>query len=292
MKGIYWFQRLFTVLLFSLMACSASAGVKGIYLTQSTAELSKRMDYLITNAKAHGIDTFVVDVWRPSQRYANNIKKMRDAGIKYVARVVIFPHGGSREQVRDKAIWQKRWQLIEYALNNGAAEIQLDYIRYSHKVSASDTNAEDIFKVIQFYKDKMKSYKARLQIDVFGIAAHSPSRHIGQDVAMFATVVDAINPMVYPSHYEPFPFHSHHPYETVYQSLNKLKNHLKEFDNKHVHAYIEMYNYRLPMNWTKRVDYVIQQIKAAEDAGVQGWYAWSAQNKYAVLFDALKTLKK
>src|SRR3990167_1243083 len=84
---------------------------RGIYLTQDTEQNSAKLATLIQKAKQYNIDTFVVDINIPSKIYAKNISKILASGIHYVARVVIFPHGGTHAQVTNRSIWAKRLTL-------------------------------------------------------------------------------------------------------------------------------------------------------------------------------------
>lgn len=260
---------------------------RGIYLTQNTAENTRKMQYLIRRAKETGIDTFVIDIYRSNKRYANNIALVKKNGIRYVARVVVFPYGGTRAQLHNRKYWEKRWQRAAKAVRLGADSIQLDYIRYNVKTRASRQNAHDVHRVIKFFKKKLEGTGVKLQIDVFGIAALKPSHTIGQNPGLFADTVDAICPMVYPSHYEPYRVHAVQPYETVLKSVLALKRQIKHRPNVNVYAYIELFNYRYPMKRVERQRYIRAQLKAARDAGADGWYAWSARNKYEILFNTL-----
>lgn len=262
------------------------AFAKGIYLTEPTVSLSSRTNYFIQEAKRVGIDTFVIDVDYKNKLYAKSIQVINKAGIKYVARLEIFPGGATTSQLADKSIWQKRMKLIEYAIGLGAKEIQLDYIRYNTKVHPSPDNAKQVNKVISWFKDQIGG-RVPLQIDVFGETSFGPSYHIGQDVKVFAPTVNAINPMVYPSHFEPASYHSKRPYETVFESLTAMK---EQFNNKtpfRLHAYIEVSNYRYRMSYNEKIQYFREQMRATKDAGADGWYAWSPTNKYRSLFDAM-----
>lgn len=281
---------LFLLIASTLAPVWALASSRGIYLTQSTAENTPMVKSLIQQARASGVDTFVVDVGGRSSTYQNNIGLMRANGIHYVARVVVFPLGGSAAEVKSRAVWDKRWQQILYALNLGAHQIQLDYIRYTPKQPASAQNAVDVHQVIQYFRQKMANVgaSAKLQTDIFGIVAMRPGLAIGQDARLFAHTVDALCPMVYPSHYDPQPTPSQQPYKTVYSSIAALKKQLVGHPNTKVYAYIELSNYRYPMTPAQRVTYIKAEIKAALDAGADGWYAWSAANQYQLLFSVLK----
>ncbi|OGT39127.1 MAG: hypothetical protein A3E81_06400 [Gammaproteobacteria bacterium RIFCSPHIGHO2_12_FULL_36_30] len=245
------------------------------------------MAYLISQAKKFNIDTFVIDVNGQSKSYAASVKNVIQNGIHYVARIVIFPHGGTHAQVTDKSIWQRRLNLAKYAENLGASAIQLDYIRYRSENPASPEKAKNILKVVQYFKKEVSP--TLLQMDIFGISTLRPAHTIGQDPASLAVAVNAFCPMVYPSHYEPFVFHSNRPYETVFNSVASLKKILQNHPGVAIYAYIEAYNYRFFLSPTKRTQYIKAEIKAAHDAGANGWYVWSATNHYAPLFQALAT---
>ncbi len=266
---------------------SASSFVKGIFLTQYTLQKTSTLKSLIRRSKAAGINTFVIDASYRSRYYKRNIELVEKSGIRYVARIIIFPHGGSHNQVTNEQYWQKKYKLAEYAIKMGADEIQLDYIRYSSKQEPSSENAININRVIAWFKRRLKPMNIPLQVAVFGETTFGASKRIGQNVVLFADNIDVLAPMLYPSHYEPYKYYSTRPYKTVYDSLMALD---KQFFGKipfHVYAYIEMYNYRHKMSSTQRIQYIRAQVQAVRDANVDGWYAWSANNKYSYLFKAL-----
>src|SRR5580700_7672994 len=95
---------------------SAQAWDKGIYLTQYTLEKPAKLDYLLREAKATGINTFVVDHEYYSSHYAAALAKVKAAGIKVVVRVVIFNNGGNATQIRSQAHWEDRLKLINDAI--------------------------------------------------------------------------------------------------------------------------------------------------------------------------------
>jgi len=266
----------------------AFAKVTGIYLTQETAQNSDKVAYLIKNAKEVGINTFVVDYEQPNKVYTKNIELIQDNDLNYVARVVIFPGGATPEQVKSQPYLDKKLNLIKQAVALGADEIQLDYIRYKASQPPSDKNAEDIANVVRYFKKNAVPLGVPLQIDVFGVSAFSPSVHIGQNLGLLSAEVEAICPMVYPSHYEPFRVHARQPYKTIFSSITALKKQVPDSADVKVYAYIELFNYRYPMSHQQRKDYINAELAAVKDSGASGWYAWSAGNRYDILFDVLK----
>ena len=214
----------------SVVFANAELSKKGIYLTQNTLMNSKQLDYLIKNSKQVGINTFVVDMASPNKNYGDNIKKIKAAGIKYVARVVVFPDGGTPDKVKSLAYWQKRYQLVATAINYGADEIQLDYIRYTSKMPANKQNSQDVTSVIKWFKQQVAKHDVPMQVDVFGETSYKESVNIGQNLKLIGPEVDAVCPMTYPSHYEPFKKHAADPYKIVHYSLTKLKEQFKNND--------------------------------------------------------------
>lgn len=268
---------------------TAQAKVQGIYITQSTLESTKEITYLIKRAKAVGINTFVIDYGRPSKLTTKNIELVKANGLHFVARIVVFPHGGTREQLASIPYREKKLNVIKEAIALGAQEIQLDYIRYESKNKPSPQNAENVKLVIQWFRDKLQPYHVPLQIDVFGITAHHHEYRIGQYPKVFANSVDTICPMVYPSHYELYKVTSVQPYKTVNDSILALKEQIKDQKPVKIYAYIEAYNYRYPIPSSQRAAYIKAQMKGAEDANADGWYVWSANNKYEHVFEAMQS---
>jgi hypothetical protein len=289
-----WFTSILSLLLFFSMISSGLAWDKGIYLTQYVLEKPDRLNYLIQQAKATGINTFVVDHEYYSSHYAQAIAKVKAAGMKYVVRVVIFSDGGNAKQVHSQAHWEEKWKLIEDAIKVGADAVQLDYIRYSSKEPANPQHAKDIYQIIKWYKGKINAKNVPMEIDIFGEVSYYPSMHIGQDIKMFSDSVDGVNPMVYPSHYWPYQKYSAEPYKTVNNSLNALVGQFNDNPPFKVHAFIEAanYHYLKKTSDAEKQKYLLQEIHAVEDAkNVSGWYVWSANNIYDNLFKVLKNNK-
>ncbi len=270
---------------------NAQAKVKGIYISQTTLEDTKKINYLIKQAKATGINTFVIDYNHTSKAYLKNIELVQNSNIKYIARIVVFPGGGSPSQVSSTAYRDKKLTLIKQAVALGASEIQLDYIRYHTRVKPSPQNEKTIASLMQWYRTQVNAMKIPLQVDIFGITSFRPEKRIGQNAQLIAGSVDAMCPMVYPSHFEPYRHYSQRPYDTVLSSVKALRE--KAGDHKvKIYPYIEAYNYRYPMSNTQKLNYIRSEIKAAEDSNADGWLVWSASNYYDHLFSVLRTQEK
>src|SRR5690348_1011463 len=123
-----WFKFISSALVFFCVASSALAWDKGIYLTQYTLEKPDKLDHLLKEAKATGINTFIIDHEYYSSHYAPALAKVKDAGIKRVIRIVVFSDGGNAKQVKSQAHLDEKMKLIDDAIKSGADVIQLDYI--------------------------------------------------------------------------------------------------------------------------------------------------------------------
>jgi hypothetical protein len=273
---------------------SAQAWDKGIYLTQYTLENPVKLNYLIREAKASGINTFVIDHDYDSSHYAPAIAKVKAAGIRDVTRIVVFSDGGNAQQVRSQSHWESKYKYINEAIKAGADSIQLDYIRYSSKEPANPQHAKDVYQVIKWFKTKINAENVPMEIDVFGETSYYPSMHIGQDLKLFADSVDGVNPMVYPSHFWPYQKYSAEPYKTINNSLKSLVGQFNGNAPFKIHAFIEAanYHYLKKTSDSDKQKYLLQEIHAVDDAkNVSGWYVWSANNNYDNLFQVLKNNK-
>lgn len=264
-----------------------NSNIKGIYITQQTMEDRDYLEYLIQRSRECGINTFIIDLNRVTRTYEKNLILVRNAGIKYVARVVVFPLGGNKQNVNSEAYWTSRFRLVDAAIRLGAEEIQLDYIRYEASTKPSPDNKHDVHEVIKWFKHKIGD-RAKLQVDVFGETAFKESASIGQHLPTIAESVDVVCPMLYPSHFEPYQEHARKPYDIVYQAINSLQRQFKRRTPFRVYVYVELTNYRHKFTEEQLVGYFHSQVKAVEDAGADGWYVWSAGNKYDGLFRILE----
>jgi hypothetical protein len=264
-----------------------SLAVRGVYLQQLTVQDEKKLEELIGRAKAVGVNTFVVDLWRRSPDYAKAVATIQGAGLRYVPRVTMFPDGARPGQIDDRALLEKRWRLVDYALKLGATDIQLDYIRFSSKNTPSPENANKVLGVLRFFRQRVQQRGARLQIDTFGEVSYAPSIRIGQDMRLFAPELDAVCPMLYPSHFEPYKETAKAPYETVHGALMALERQTKASPIP-VYPFIESFNYRHRMTETERAGYFEAQLEAVLDSSAQGFYVWSVGNHYDIPFAVLE----
>lgn len=285
--------RSLSFLMLGLLAVHAKAAesfeIKGIYINYSTSVDTDKLKDIVYKAKQVGINTLVMDYVPNSSRYNHNVKWVESQGMRYIPRIIMYPGGGTYEQLTSMHILQDRKSKINKVIALGAKEIQLDYIRFSYKNDSLEENATIVSDVLDKINRDLEHRGVRLQVDVFGITSYGPSYRIGQDIKLMAEHVDSICPMVYPSHYKPYEKHSNDPYGTIRDSLDALVEQLHKHQHVAVYPYIEAYNFRIKMNQEQRVNYIREELRAVNDSHADGWLVWSSNSYYDNLFAALRS---
>lgn len=289
MKNRKFIAIIFFLQFITINIYAAVPWTQGIYINEGTMQNVHKLQYLINQSKAVGINTFVVDYHHGSRAYQQNINLVKQAGIKYVARIVVFPNGAKHAEVLSLPYREGKYMLVQRAVALGADGIQLDYVRYNTSQKASSRNAENIYQVVKWFKTRLQAQNIPLEIDVFGVTSFGDSLHIGQSVKLFAGSVDALCPMVYPSHFEPYLKFAKMPYYVVRNSLESLREQFYGDIPFKIYAYIELSNYRYPLSRDEKLDYILEQLLAVKDSQIDGWYAWSPNNQYNNLFLLLKS---
>ncbi len=192
--------------------------------------------------------------------------------------------------------------LVEEALDAGADEIQLDYVRYpvlGIKNADFGLEARGLTKpqVIRDFVRKVHGVtRARgipLALDVFGVVAFGKREDIdrlGQDPVLLATECEVLSPMVYPSHYsagfsgleEP----GNHP-ELVGMAMKAFRAQLDAGGVKHgavVRPWLQAMAWKSP---AFSAGYITREIQSAADAGGSGFLLWNPGQTYGVSFHAL-----
>ena len=93
--------------------------------------------------------------------------------------------------------------------------------------------------------------------------------------------------MLYPLHFELIEEHAKNSYDATYAAIVNIKQQYPSTTPFKVYPYIELSNYKQQFTEDQLIAYINGQIAAVEDAKADGWYAWSAGNKYDRLFNIL-----
>ena len=136
----------------------------------------------------------------------------------------------------DKRVWDYVLSPAKAAARAGFDEIQLDYVRFPSDGpiesavfpgKTAEAPAWTIARFVHYATTQLKPLGVRVSVDVFGLSA-TRDLGVGQKPGRLAKYVDAVSPMVYPSHYNPgefgLPDPSASPGRTVALSLRDFNN--------------------------------------------------------------------
>lgn len=204
----------------------------------------------------------------------------------------------TNKEAQDYAI-----ELAQEALDAGADEIQLDYVRFPVHLSRKVAVLPEIHErkiVIRDFVRRVKQVtaasNAALSLDFFGVAAtgeRSDIEALGQDIATVAPEADAVSLMSYPSHYskgymgwtEP----ADHP-EVVGMGNKAAVEQLKPTGAATVwRTWLQAFPLRVT-NYGPQ--YVVAQAKSAESTGGLGWLMWSPGCEYSAVYGGWPVLDK
>ncbi|HEY5159666.1 MAG TPA: putative glycoside hydrolase [Gaiellaceae bacterium] len=108
-----------------------------------------------------------------------------------------------------KKVWDYNVSIAKTAAKAGFDEIQFDYVRFPSDPSAAsavwpgkvdEPQSTTIAHFLQYASSQLKPLGVRVSADVFGLAATN-ELGVGQSPKQMASAVDALSPMVYPSHF-------------------------------------------------------------------------------------------
>ena len=187
----------------------------------------------------------------------------------------------------DRAVWKYAVDVAESAARAGFDEIQFDYVRFPSDGDVTsivypgrriEPKATTIRRFLQYATSRLHPLGVRVSADLFGLAA-THELHIGQNPRAIGRTVDAIYPMVYPSHYRSGEFNladpEASPAETVGLSLADFKRAIGA-GRAHIIPWIQDFSLRRTYTLLE----VGQQIAAARAAGTAGFLLWNAGGAY------------
>jgi hypothetical protein len=182
---------------------------KGVYLIGRVVVFEDPM--LTASRPDHAIQTTGGGVWR------------NDAGLGWAN-----PY--------DKRVWDYVLSIAKSAARAGFDEIQFDYVRFPSDGpiesavfpgKTAEPPAWTITRFVHYASKELKPLGVRVSVDLFGLSA-TRDLGVGQKPRRLAKYVDAVYPMVYPSHYNPgefsLPDPSSAPGKTVSFSLRDFRN--------------------------------------------------------------------
>jgi hypothetical protein len=237
--------------------------------------------------------------------------KVHEAGLYLIGRVVMFedPYLASKRpdmaiQRRgggvwtnsaglgwanpyDKRVWDYDVDIAESAARAGFDEIMFDYVRFPSDGRVEDAvfpgrvnerKGETIARFLAYAQERLKPLGVRVSAAVFGLAA-TRDLGIGQRPKLMAPHLDAIYPMVYPSHFGSGEYNiaspDNAPGATVTMALRQFRRALTGSQTRLV-PWLQDFS----LGRTYTLGDVESQIDAARKVRSSGYLLWNANGVY------------
>jgi len=188
----------------------------------------------------------------------------------------------------DERVWKYNVDIAEAAARAGFDEIMFDYVRFPSDGNLKamkflrkqpETKSQTIARFLQFARNRLEPLDVRVSAAVFGLAA-TRDLGIGQDPRKLAPYLDAISPMVYPSHFGPGELDIRNPAaapgDIVSRALGDFNRVLRGQDTDIVPWLQDFTQNHRPYT----LDDVRAQIGAAQRRGAEGYLLWNSGALY------------
>ncbi len=200
--------------------------------------------------------------------------------------------------------WDYLVEIGRQAKRLGFDEIQFDYVRFCTEKRMQDVvfDEEDtrgrsrtdiILECMDYLYENLKAEGLYVSADVFGAIINNDvnADSVGQIYGELAKHLDAISPMIYPSHYGSGYYGIDQPdlspYETITAALNDSRRELYFAGAggepvAEVRPWLQDFTASwLPEYREYGAEEIREQIQAVYDAGYDEWMLWDASCKYA-----------
>lgn len=254
------------------------------------------------------------------------IKKLHDKDIYVIARNVTFKDKKLYEAFGNKyAIWDRvsgkpwvglpreKWcdpyskfvrdyniEIARETAKLGFDEIQFDYIRFPtdgpvKRCLYRYREKDDTFKseiMGDFLQQAKKESGVPVSIDIYGFNAwYRFGNLIGQDIQFLSRFVDAIYPMVYPSHFGASFYRRYSDVERPYRIVkdSSIRSIYHSRGRTVIRLWIQDWNYNSP---TWGTDYILKQVKGVTDGGGKSYSFWNPGGDHSMADKAFSERKK
>jgi hypothetical protein len=204
--------------------------------------------------------------------------------------------------------------LATEAIEAGADEIQLDYVRYpvEHAENADFRLRERKLRRTEVIRDFVRrvhtvtsAHSVPLTVDIFGIVAEGVKtdiENLGQDPGLLAGECEALAPMVYPSHYPRgflgFEEPGDHP-ELVRVGVGNLLRQMRKRRPRDANwttsemAVVRPWIQGMPWHAPSfGPQYIADQVGHADKAGASGWMVWNPSQDYSATWKGVPSPNK
>ncbi|HKF14213.1 MAG TPA: putative glycoside hydrolase [Gaiellaceae bacterium] len=187
----------------------------------------------------------------------------------------------------DKRVWDYNLDVAKAAVRAGFDEIQFDYVRFPSDGDIesavfpgkrNEAMSATIARFVHYATNRLHAMGARVSVDVFGLSA-TRNLGIGQSPRRLSKIVDAISPMVYPSHYGSGEYGLESPVsvpgKTVGRSLRDFRRQMRRGKARLV-PWLEDFSF----TGTTTYSHVQEQIRAARRWKSGGFFLWNPSGVY------------
>jgi len=221
---------------------------------------------------------------------------LRKEGFYVIARQVLFFDPLLAGHLGEEADWvpvdhevavHYNLQIAEEVASFGFDELQFDYIRYADVGCLESLYEERYAAVDRFLAGAVARLGARITLsaDIFGRVLWPWNERridpIGQSLEEMSGHLDYISPMVYPSHYAEQAYRDD-PYQVVLDALRAGRDRVETS----LRPFLQAFDMALPTGMSLET-YIREQIRAAEQAGAEGYLFWHPACEYDALYRAL-----
>jgi len=191
-------------------------------------------------------------------------------------------------------VQQYNLDLAKMAAEDGADEIQFDYVRFPAQSDQADAQfsyqkdhadwprSKVITEFVSRAYGELHPMGVLMSLDVFGVMAWAKPVDLaltGQNIAELARHCDVISPMIYPSHFFHFDGYADPgdaPEHFISESMRRFQEATKG-SGVVLRPWLQAFAWRTK---TYSADYVRTEIRVAAEAGGIGFLFWNADNSY------------
>jgi hypothetical protein len=191
--------------------------------------------------------------------------------------------------------WVYAAELAAEAVRMGFAEVQYDYVRFPDEPEsrlasalfpgrrAGETKRQGVTRNLRLLRERTRPLGVPFTIDVFGLTTSARGdMGIGQYWEDLVTSADVVLPMVYPSHYVRGVYNLSHPNGEPYKVIRRamqdaLRRSASLPEAAEIRPYLQAFTLGQP-RYTPPM--VREQIRAAEELGLDSWVLWNPRSAY------------
>jgi hypothetical protein len=191
--------------------------------------------------------------------------------------------------------------LAKYVAQQGADEIQFDYVRFPAEGDQKDASfyfqtehpdwhrSDVIADFLKHAYAQLHPTGALLSLDVFGIMAWQRPvdlGHTGQDIVRMAKYCDVLSPMIYPSHFFGMDGIAHPgdaPEHFIGESMVRFET-ITKGSGVVIRPWLQAFRWRTK---TYSPKYIEAQVITAKNKGGIGFLFWNAANDYSKPYAAM-----